>query len=203
MPMMKSLFLAGFGAAALAACSPFDPDLGVRPYLCATAEPRCPADYACMENGGREICVQAGVELADARPDTPTGFQCAPDGALEPNDMLSEAYQTDVGSGAPSRAFGPISICPEGDKDHYQVNVTVADKGVEVITRWASGMTISCSLLNSAGTSIANCTAMGQGAMRACVPNLPTGVYYAVALSPSGMRNNYTIEMKSVANCAL
>ncbi len=193
----------GLGAAALAACSPFDPDLGPTPYLCAVQEPRCPDDYTCMADAtGRELCIETGGVPPEARPDgNVPGFQCAMDGMLEPNDTLAEAYQTDVGIGAPMRAFGPISVCPEGDKDHYQINITVANKGIEVITRWDAGTTVACSLLNSAGTSIGNCTPMGERATRACVTNLPVNVYYAVAFSPDGAKNNYRIEMKSVENC--
>jgi hypothetical protein len=191
------------GATALAACSPFSPDLGPTPYLCAVQEPRCPEDYACLADAvGREVCVETGGVPPEARPDGSTpGFQCAMDGMLEPNNLVSEAYQTDVGIGAPTRQFGPISICPEGDKDHYQINITTANKGIEVISRWDSGTQISCSLLNSAGTSIGNCTPMGDKAVRVCVPNLPVNVYYAVAFSAEGAKNNYRIEMKSIDNC--
>lgn len=190
-------------AVALAACSPFDPDLGNAPYLCAPQEPRCPDSYSCVEEGGRAVCVSAGGTAPDAPPDASSGFQCAMDGPLEPNDSIAEAYQTDVGVGAPMRAFGPISICPEGDKDHFQINITTANRGLEIITRWESGMQVTSSLLNAAGTSISNGTAMGQNALRACAANLPIGLYYAMAASPGNLKNNYRIEMRVVDNCAL
>jgi hypothetical protein len=44
---------------------------------------------------------------------------------------------------------------------------------------------------------------MGMGALRACAPNLPTGVYYGVAFSAGNLKNNYRIELKVVDNCAL
>lgn len=189
-------------ASALAACSPYDPDLGNAPYLCGAAEPRCPDDYTCVLEGTLAVCVAAGGMVPDARPDGTGGFQCAMDGPLEPNDSYDMAFQTDVGAGAPMRAFGPISVCPEGDKDHFQINITTANKGLEVITRWDAGMPVTNSILNAAGTSIANATAMGMNALRACAPNIPTGVYYAVAFSASGLKNNYRIEMKVIDNCA-
>jgi hypothetical protein len=196
-------FACGLGAAALAACSPFEPDLGLTPYLCADAEPRCPDDYTCMDDvGGRAVCVRTGAAPPDAGPDAPPTFQCAEDGMLEPNDSISDAYQTDVGAGAPVRAFGPIAVCPEGDRDHYQIALSTALRGIEVITRWDSGMPVSCSILNTAGISIANGTPMGSNALRACAANLPVDLYYAVAFSPMGLKNNYLIEMRIVDNCA-
>lgn len=187
-------------AAALAACSPYSPDLGQTPYFCGTQEPRCPDNYTCMDDGSRAVCVAAGAVVADAGTDAPN-FQCAVDGMLEPNDLVSEAYQTDVGTGAPMRVFGPLSICPEGDKDHYQINITSADRGIEVITRWDAGSPVSCALLNGAGTAIGTGSPMGSNAIRACVANLPVSTYYAIAFSPKGLLNNYRIELKIVDNC--
>jgi hypothetical protein len=190
------------GLAAAAGCSPYNPDLGNTPYLCAAAEPRCPEDYSCVDDGGGHmVCVTTGGVAPDAGSGSSGGFQCAVDGPLEPNDSIAMAYQTDVGTGAPMRAYGPISICPETDKDHFQINITSPNKGLEVITRWETGMPVSNSILNAAGTAIANGTAMGTMALRACAANLPTGLYYAVAFASSGQKNNYRIEMKVVTAC--
>lgn len=202
MVLHKTTLLSCSAAAALAACTPYDPDLGTTPYLCGTVEPRCPGDYSCVEQTpGRSVCVINGGVAPDAPPDGTGGFQCAPDGQLEPNDSIAMAFQTDVGTGAVMRAFGPISICPEGDKDHFQVNITTANRGIAVTTRWDSGMPVSASILNAAGTSIGNGTAAGQNALRACATNLPIGLYYGVAFSQGNMKNNYRIEIKVVDNC--
>jgi hypothetical protein len=200
---MRRLGLAAVTAAtaAFGACTPYDPDLGPTPYLCAAQEPRCPEHYECVEAGARPVCVLAGSLAPDAAIDAPSGFQCAMDGMLEPNDSLGTAYQTDVGTGAPQRSFGPLALCPEGDKDHYQINVTTANRGIEVITRWDSGMPVSCSILNGAGTSIANGVAMGANAIRACATNLPPGIFYAIAFSPKSLQNNYRIQLRLVDNC--
>jgi hypothetical protein len=195
------LLACGLGAS-LAACSPYDPDLGLTPYLCAAEEPRCPDNYACMEgNDGSAVCVAAGGSVPDAGPDAADSFQCAMDGVLESNNVIDEAFLTDVGIGAPMRVFGPLSICPMGDKDHFQINVMTGNRGIEVITRWESGAPVSCALLNSAGVSIANGAPQGTNAIRACVANLAISQYYAVAYSPGNFRNNYRIEMRIVDNC--
>ena len=201
--MRKSTLLTStiLGLAALAGCSPYNPDLGNSPYLCAAAEPRCPDDYECVDSGGRMVCVTAGGVAPDSGSGSGGGFQCAVDGPLEPNDAIAMAYQTDVASPAPMRAYGPISICPEGDKDHFQINITSQNQGLEVITRWETGMPITNSLLISSGNPIATASPMGTNALRSCAANLPVGTYYAVALSAGGLKNNYRIEMKVVAAC--
>ena len=205
MRVRESIFLGGcLGAAVIAACSPYDPDLGAAPYLCAAQEPRCPDDYMCMEQSSRSVCVAIGGAPPAERPDSPTGLQCAMDGLLEPNNKATEAYQTDVGLGAPMRVFGPLSLCPEGDEDYFQINVTVVNKGIEAITRWDSGMPVSCALLLSTGdpkNPLKKCTTMGLNAQRACATNLPAGVYYAHVFIPGFLKNNYRIELKLVDAC--
>lgn len=44
---------------ALAGCSPYDPSLPSRPFLCGTSEPRCPDGYACIADGDRMVCSDA------------------------------------------------------------------------------------------------------------------------------------------------
>jgi hypothetical protein len=186
-------------AAAAVNCSPYSPDLGNTPYLCADTEPKCPDDYACMDNGaGKMVCVSAGGMAPDAGSGS-SGFQCAADGPpLEPNDTKDQAYVTDV-SPTQSRKYGPIAICPETDRDHFQINVTLANKGIQAITEWDSGSPVSVSILNAAGSSIGNGVAMGDKALRACVPNLPVGTYYAAAFGTA--KNNYKIELKLIDAC--
>ncbi len=46
-----------FGSVAFAACSSYSPDLGSEPFLCGSAEPRCPDGYTCVTTGpGAPIC---------------------------------------------------------------------------------------------------------------------------------------------------
>jgi hypothetical protein len=191
----------GLAATALAGCSPYDPDLGATPYLCAATEPRCPEDYTCVEDSVRSVCVANGATAPDAAPDAGDGFQCAPDGTLEPNDTLAGAFMTDVGIGAPMRVYGPLSICPETDQDYFAISVSSPNQSLIAITRWDSGSQIAVSIRNAADTAIANGTAMGQNALRACAPNLPVGTYAVRANSPTGAKNNYRIEMRLAANC--
>lgn len=178
-------------------CSPYSPDLGATPYLCADVEPKCPDDYACMDDGsGRMVCVSSGGNV----PDSNNGFQCSSsDGPpIEPNDTKEMAFQTDV-SPTQSRIYGPLAICPETDRDHFQVNVAVANKGIEAITTWTDGMPVSVSILNASGSSIANGVAMGTGANRACVTNLNVAQFYVAVFAAA--KNNYKVELKMVDAC--
>lgn len=60
---------------ALAACSPYDPSLPSKPFLCGDQAPRCPDGYTCVAQGsGPMVCSKdgelpdAGVPDASARP---------------------------------------------------------------------------------------------------------------------------------------
>ena len=57
--------------AALAACSPYDPSLPHKPFLCSDQAPSCPDGFVCITDGDRRVCSDepapdAGV--ADALP---------------------------------------------------------------------------------------------------------------------------------------
>jgi len=197
-----TLVLVTAGTAAVAAnCSPFSPDLGNAPYKCAVAEPRCPDGYTCFEENAADpnthVCVGEGGLAPDAGS---SGFQCLDDSGFGMNDTIGGAFQTPVAGTMMSMAVAS-SICPELDKDHYAVNVTVTNSNLEVITSWDSGMPVNISILNAAGTSIGNGTAMGDLAFRVCLPNLPIGTYYASAFAAGTVKNNYRLSIKIVPNC--
>ena len=57
------------------------------------------------------------------------------------------------------------------------------------------------SILNAGGTSIGNGTAKGEKELRACVPNMPAGTYYASVFATGSTKNNYRMSIKLLANC--
>ena len=181
----------------LTACSPYDPDLGGTPFLCGAVEPKCPDNYACMDNGtGLQVCTTTSGNLVDA---SISGFQCADDSVLEgmrKNDTIATAYITPVATQRPDIAFAGLAICPEGDKDTYQIEVTIANSNLEVITTWESGMPVSVSLLNGSGATINNGTSNGEKSLRAYAANLPVGRYFAQAYASATTKNNYRISLK-------
>jgi hypothetical protein len=181
----------------LAACSSFDPDLGMAPFLCGNDD-ACPDGYGCVDQGGKKVCVVEGGTLVDA---PPTGFQCADDSALGQNDTIAGAYQTPVDNPKIDFTLAGLSICPETDRDTYAINLTMPNKGIKVITSWDNGAPVNVSILNQGGTSIGNGVAMGENALKACAPNLPTGTYYTQAFSMMAMKNNYRLQIVVVDNC--
>jgi hypothetical protein len=165
----------------------------------------------CYPNGTCDVglsCV-AGVCLAldaplfhDAAIDaTIDALACSDDSPLEPNDTIQTAFQTPVDTQSASVSFAALAICPPGDKDHYAIDISTASSGIEVIVSWTSGPSLALSLLNAGGAAIANGSPMGANAVRTCAPNLPIGKYYAVAFAGSGVSNNYSLLIRTVAGC--
>ena len=197
-PLLSSL---AFAPLIVSACSPYSPDLGNAPYKCGMGSPACPDGYFCMGAAPDGICVSKD----GLQPDSGTsGFPCADDSSLEGgtrNDTPQTAYQTPVDTQRQDLTLAGLAICPEGDKDNYAVNISAANKGLEVIVSWDSGQPISMSILNAGGTSIVNGTAMGDKALRACAPNLPVGTYYGSVFATGTTKNNYRLSIKVVAAC--
>ena len=91
-----------------AACNPYDPYLGARPFLCGDGEPSCPDGYVCSPS---DVCIAGD----DVRPDASTAFVCADDGSLEPNDMPNRAFVTPIPSAGPKYSLLGLALCPTGD----------------------------------------------------------------------------------------
>ena len=195
-------------AVAVTACSPYDPNLGDAPYLCATTEPACPSGYTCqttqMPAPNDRVCVSEG----GMTPDTMQG-SCADDSSLEGssrNDTPMTAYQTPVDSQRADLTLAGLAICPEADKDNYAITVsaqtvTAKNNNIEVLVSWDSGQPLSMSILNATGASIGNGVANGDKQLRACIPNIPAGPYYASVFATGSTKNNYRMSIKLLAAC--
>jgi hypothetical protein len=196
---MKALFSS---VLLLAACSPFDPDLGGAPYKCsvATDGARCPEGYTCMEGDPSDptthVCVN-GDDIPDAGN---IGFQCLQDTFGE-NDTIQGAFVTPVA--AQNQMFAALtSLCPEADKDNYGINIT-STATIQVSSSWESGMPVNVSVLNAGGTSIGNGAPKGANQNCVCLKDLPMGQYYASVFAGASVQNNYRVEIKvvSTADC--
>lgn len=190
------------GAIAVANCSPYNPDLGSAPYKCGTSDPQCPDGYECVMPDN--VCVSNGQMPPDSGS---SGFQCLDDSGFGMNDTIQGAFQTPVATTQMAFTLAS-SICPEGDKDTYKIDINTANANLEVIAFVDSGMVVSASILNAGGSSIGNGSPttvddMGTQKMgvRACVPNLPVGTYYAQAFASANLKNNYHLSIKIVPNC--
>jgi hypothetical protein len=193
---MRSLTFIALVVAATA-CSPYDPDLGDTPFLCGPVEQekRCPDGYSCEMMTGGEYCVTANATIpVDASSST-----CADDSMLEPNDMITSAYQTPVAAQKSTITFAGLAICPAGDKDNYSVTITTANQNLEMLIEYdAASADLQGSILNSTGTPIANASPVTgmAGKRKAYTPNLPTGTYYAAVRGPDMgtlATNNYKL----------
>jgi len=185
---------------AVAACSPYSPDLGGAPFLCGSSAPLCPDGYACQSpqggsaSGSDGVCIKAGGQIP---PDSnPT--MCANDQSLEPNDSIAMAWVTPVDT-RKNFPLSSLAICPEGDKDTYSMQITVASENVEVLVDYdTAGAALQGSILNAGGTAIAQAMPISgsPGHIRAYVANLPVGTYYAQVFGPASgsvTTNNYNL----------
>lgn len=196
---MRTNSLASLLLAALAACSPYDPDLGNAPFFCGPPDqdPRCPEGFTCVPGQGsntQEVCVSPNGQV----PVDGGNSNCADDRSLEPNDSTSTAWITPVDT-TKTFPLSSLAICPAGDKDTYSVMMTTANQNLEMLVEYeASGAELQGSILNSGGVPIANASpASGaQNTKRAYTPNLPTGIYYVQVVGPnqgSLTTNNYKL----------
>ena len=92
-----------------------------------------------------------------------------------------------------------LAICPSTDQDFFRfdIEVNATDATVEIEYQANRG-TLSLDLLNESGSSISSGIAVGgnENLVRAAVPNLPTGTYFAhVRSEGEGVENNYSMEI--------
>jgi hypothetical protein len=183
-----------------AACSPYSPDLGAAPFVCGSADPKCPDGYDCVPAGGSSttmVCLEAGGTVPDAG-----AGQCADDSSLEPNNTIQNAHLFSTLPVGGLKLAG-LAICPAGDKDTYAVNPTAAGQTLLAdITFDANQAVLNVNILNSSGSIIANSQANGDGMAKAVLVGVPTGgppTYVQVLVSPTSttlMTNgNYKLDL--------
>jgi len=185
---MRSFILITFLAAT--GCAAYDPSLPPTAFTCGDVEPKCPDGYSCQNN----VCVSGGDSV-----DGGGDFVCADQPAFEPNDTTAAAYMTNVGT-TQMITFGPISICPESDKDHFKI-VTSALANLEVVTSWDDGTPVANSILGMAGNTVATGASTSATSNRACAVGLAAGTYFALAQSSNNVKNNYRMSIKLVPGC--
>jgi len=183
--------------AALAACNPYDPDLGNAPFECGSDEPRCPEGYTCVEHSDtNQVCEkQQGEEI-----DAPGGnFQCANDSSIEPNNDVMTAFVTPIPSMMTYSLVG-LAICPTGDRDHYRFDINVNGLNFEATVSGVANRTpLSLNVLTSAGAAVASgAPVTGTPAVvRVEIPNrLAVGSYIVQVQSPDTTENNYDLSLK-------
>ncbi len=192
------------GAAMFTGCNTYDPQLGSAPFRCGLSNPRCPEGYQCVTySAADEICERIGGQPGD-RPGTPDGggggpVTCNDDSMIEPNESITDPTLTSIPSVQPSVRLVSLAICPSTDQDffHFEVTTNGTNVTAEVEYDAASGL-LALDVLNNGGVSISSAqpAAGNPNILRAAIPNLPIGIYYAqVRSAESGVENNYSIEI--------
>ena len=179
-------------AVAAIGCSPFDPDLGPHPFLCALTDPRCPEGYVCVDGAGSdEVC-----ELPDSGSDNggDAGLQCDVDSDREPNDTTEAATVIPIPQAGDTDMIDAV-LCPETDIDVYQLIVDTTGKAVRVDVSYDSRLgALTIDLLNSTGLVIRSASQVGNDPdhLRVDFENLASGAYYArVQAMGADFRANY------------
>jgi hypothetical protein len=188
--------------AGLAACNPYNPDLGTAPYRCP--DDSCPDGYNCTTTSdpapNDKICIADG----DVAPDSGGGqFQCLDDSGFGSNDTTAGAFVTPIVGTAGQMFSALAAICPEADKDHYAMSTSGTMTSLEAVVTWESGNPVNVALLGASGNTLKNGIPMGNNGFRACITNLPAGNYFAVAFAAATVKNNYRLALKVItaADC--
>jgi hypothetical protein len=182
---MARLELSWAVAAAIAACTPYDPNLGGTPFLCGPQSPPCPAGFACEDQTGQMVCANKNAGSGSG---SSGGFPCADNGQLQPGPSITTAYQTPVASGRSSITYGPVGLCPGGIRQTYAVDII--ENGVQTlkatITYQADGDPLNVLLLTSSGQTAAtgSANAIPDSAV-ASVPAEPSGMAYVQVIGPA------------------
>lgn len=186
-----------FTFAALAACNPYDPDLGNEPFECGSDEPRCPEGYVCDERSDmNHVCVKTQGEDIDA---AGTTFQCAPND-IEPNDEPGTAFVTGLNAATPMYKLLGLAVCPTGsDRDHFRFSIATGQNFEATVAGVADRSSLSLAVITTTGSAIATGAPVPgtPQVVRVEIPNrLATGDYVVQVQSPDGTQNNYDLTLK-------
>lgn len=196
------LALVAFAFAALAACSPYSPTLPAEPFLCGSADPKCPDGYTCggMNGSGQPVCVVKTTATVDA---PSLNGMCADDSMVEManghtnNDTIATAFALPSPLTPNPFVLTQLAVCPKSDKDNYSLVIN-ANQEIKADVQYDSwGSALQGALLNSAGTPIKTMAAVsGQtNVIEADVASLPAGMYYIQVFGPASDPgiNNYKL----------
>jgi len=189
---------------ALAACSPYDPDLGETPFRCGTDDPKCPDGYSCVDStqSPTGLCVRDGSgELPDAgdnpNPADAAPFVCNNDSMVEPNDDLAHAWTTPIPTQT-MYALATLAICPAGDVDIYRLGVAdaVTNNLKATVTTSKSQGELILEILNGTGVASATGTYTNDTTLEVVLNNAPTGTWHVQVRGADGtVQNNYRLDI--------
>jgi hypothetical protein len=194
--VLSSLFLSLGALGAIAACNPYDPDLGSQPFRCGTDDPRCPDGYHCVEyTPDNRICEKEGEDhTADAGPSDGRPFSCADDDQIEPNNTIQNAT---LANPDPEYSLAGLAICPAGDIDVFRFRTDADAPNIEVKVNYDSSQgQLILDIRNSSGVKIADGAAdpTNPDLLVAHVANADAGAKYTqVQGANDQIQNNFSI----------
>jgi hypothetical protein len=189
---MLRLFTASIIAAtalAASACDPYNPDLGSRPYRCASEGPKCPDGYEAVEVPQPVVCE---CRLPDAPAEQADAGSCAND-PTEPNDFFANARQTPVGAGSMTAEFHDQAICSPTDVDTYSFQTTATNQKVTATLQFQAAIgQLTLAIVDQNGLPI-GMGPMSQGMALVATATIPNpGKYYVQVKSTNGT-NTYAL----------
>jgi hypothetical protein len=181
-------------AAALVACSPYDPDLGGRPFKCGTSDPVCPDGYACVGTGSAAVCEQTGAADAHMSIDS-SHVQCGTDTSLEPNDDIGHALQTPVRMQQADYMLAKLAICPSTDIDMYAIYTTAIGQQVRItLTYDPSQGQLNMKLLTSQGADAGFVGQPSGNQIIIATNRLSVDRFFVQVSAATNVENNYDID---------
>ncbi|HTJ43890.1 MAG TPA: hypothetical protein VL463_17410 [Kofleriaceae bacterium] len=183
-------------ACAFAACNPYDPNLGGRPFKCGTSEPRCPDGYTCVGTGTSAVCELNGTPDAHAPAIDGSHVQCGTDTSIEPNDDIAHALQTPVRNQQADYTLAKLALCPSTDVDMFGFNTTSVGQNVRVTLTYDPGNgALNMKLLTRQGQP-AGFDGQPSGNTVVIVTNrLSVDQWYVQVSAASGVENNYDLDI--------
>lgn len=187
--LLTSFGFAGFfglaGLALTTGCSPYDPDLGSRPFLCGPSDNQCPDGYQAVQSGGGCVCTA---------PSGGGGGGC--EDQFEPNELTTTATSTPVGNGAGSVVFEDLAICPATDVDTFAFRTIANNTGaVATATFDPAAGSIAINIIGPTGSPVATGTTSGGSAR--VTANLPSaGNYFVQVVGAGGSGAPYSLQIQ-------
>ena len=182
-------------AAALVACSPYDPDLGDHPFKCGTSDPVCPDGYSCIGTGANAVCQKDGAGDAHLGADG-SHVQCGTDTSLEPNDTIQQALQTPVRMQQSDYMLAKLAICPSTDIDMYAFYTTAIGQQVRVtLTYDPTQGQLNMKLLNSQGTDAGFVGQPSGNQIIVATNRLSVDRWFVQVSAGTNVENNYDLDI--------
>jgi hypothetical protein len=188
-------------AVALAACSPYSPDLPYSPFLCGSGTPACPDGFACtgMDSNNNKTCVSTSAKMPDAGSNV--DGMCANDSQVEGanrNDTIANAFPLpDPLPNNGSIKLSALAICPMGDVDNYSLIINANHEINAQMTYESWGAPLSGEIRTAAGQPVKTMGPLSgmDRTLSADAASLPAGQYIVKIYGPSTApgQNNYTL----------